>query len=340
MKAAVIERFEAPLVIREVDVPVIGPEEVLIRVRACGLCGTDLKILSGKFSETPLPLIPGHEIAGEVHEVGNQVKGVSVGVRVVVYIYFSCGVCRFCKAGRDSLCEDSSGHIGFDVNGGMAEFVKAPASSVMQFGSSLSFPQAAALPDAASTVFHALVTRAGLKEGESLVILGVGGLGLNAVQIARTIGAKVFAVDIKDKHLEKATERGAEVALNPDRDDIAEAIQRESGRPGADVVLELTGHPQSMEQGLEWLGSGGKLLVVGYNLTHPSSVFSHSLVRREVEILGCRAMTRRDLAETIKWAEDKKIVPVVDELIPLAEINQAYDRLKEGKVMGRLILEP
>ena len=224
MKAAVIERFEAPLVIREVDVPVIGPEEVLIRVRACGLCGTDLKILSGKFSETPLPLIPGHEIAGEVQEIGSQVKGVSVGDRVVVYIYFSCGVCRFCKAGRDSLCEDSSGHIGFDVNGGMAEFVKAPASSVMHFGSSLSFPQAAALPDAASTVFHALVTRAGLKAGESLVILGVGGLGLNAVQIARTIGAKVFAVDIKDKHLEKATELGAEVALNHDRDDIVEAI--------------------------------------------------------------------------------------------------------------------
>ncbi|MFH0813249.1 MAG: alcohol dehydrogenase catalytic domain-containing protein, partial [Pseudomonadota bacterium] len=340
MKAAVIERFEAPLVIRDVEVPAIGPEEVLVRVRACGICGTDLKIISGQVSKVSLPHIPGHEIAGEVCEVGDQVKEVSIGDRVAVYSYLTCGQCRYCQAGRDSLCENLKGQVGTNLAGGMADFVKVPASNVLRTGSSIPFPQAALLNDAVSTPYHALRSRAELKEGDVLVIVGVGGLGLHAVQIAKILGAKVFSVDINDRHLEKAAELGADVVLNPNRDDVAQVIYGESGRHGADVVMDLVGQPETLEQDLEWLCPGGKLLVVGYNLTRTFSVLPHTMITRELEILGCRSKNRREVAEVIRWVEEKKIIPVVDELYSLARVNEAYDRLRSGEVMGRVVVEP
>jgi propanol-preferring alcohol dehydrogenase len=340
MKAAVIERFEAPLVVCEVETPAVGSEEVLVRVRACGICGTDLKIISGKVPKISLPHIPGHEIAGEVFEVGDQVKDVNVGDRVVVYTYLTCGQCRYCQAGRESLCENLKGQVGTTLDGGMADFVKVPASNVMRTGSSISFPQAALLPDAVSTPYHALQGRARLKEGEVLVIVGVGGLGLHAVQIAKVLGAKVLAVDINDRHLEKAAELGADVVLHSHRDDIAKAIQEISKGRGADVVMDLVGQPETLEKGLEWLCLGGKLLVVGYNLTRAFNVFPRAMVTKELEILGCRSKNRREVADVIRWVEEKKIVPVVDELYPLTRVNEAYDRLRSGKVMGRIVLEP
>jgi len=340
MKAAVIEQFETPLVLWDVDRPMIGRGEVLVRVRACGLCGTDLKIVSGKFTYISVPLIPGHEIAGEVCEVGEQVEKIKVGDRVVVYFYITCGQCRYCRAGRDSLCVDLKGRIGFTVNGGMADFVKVPASNVLPIGDRISFSQAAILPDAVATVYHALCSRVTVKRGEILVVVGVGGLGLHAIQIAKALGAKVLAIDVNDKHLEKAIELGADTALHPGRDNIAKAIEREGGQEGADCVMDLVGQPETLEQDLNWLCRGGKLLVVGYNLTRPFAILPHSMTGKELEILGCRAMTRRDLADVIEWVEQGKIIPIVDEVIPLREVNEAYERIRDGRALGRLVLEP
>lgn len=340
MKAAVIERFDAPLTVRDVEKPVIGSEEVLVRVRACGLCGTDLKIHSGKFSRISIPIIPGHEIAGEVYEVGDQVRKVKVGDRVVVHIYITCGQCRYCRAGRDTLCQNLRGQIGFTVNGGMAEFVKVPATNVLPIGETISFSQAATLPDAVATAYHALCNRATIKKGEILVVVGAGGVGLHAIQVAKALGAKVLAVDVKGNHLEKAIELGADVALNPDRDDIPKAIEREGGKVGAEWVMDVVGQPETLDKDLNWLCPGGKLIVVGYNLTRPFSVFPQMVVSRELEVIGCRGMTRQDLADVIAWVEEGKIVPVVDGILPLSEVNEAYERIRSGRVLGRLVLEP
>jgi len=341
MKAAVIERFEAPLVIRDVKTPEIGPQEVLVRVRASSLCRTDLKIISGLRKNVVLPHIPGHEIAGAVSAVGDEVKGVRPGDRVVVYTKITCGHCRFCLAGRESMCDNLIATIGMNMDGGMAEFVKAPGTHVLPIGDSISFAGGATLPDAAGTSYHALSTRAGVKEGDVVVVLGVGGVGLHAVQVAKALGARVYAVDVDEGHLEKAAEVGSDMALHPGRDNVLEILQRQSERGGADVVMDLVARPETFEQSVEWACRGGKFLVVGYDLTPHQVLFASSqMVRKELEILGCAAMDRQDVLDVIRLAEEKKITPVVDEVLSLTEINRAYDRLRQGKVVGRLVMEP
>ncbi len=340
MKAAVIEKFNAPLALLDVDEPRIGADDVLVRVRACGLCGTDLKIAAGRFPEIKLPHIPGHEIAGEVQAVGDGVKQVQPGDRVVVYIYINCGRCRYCLTGRDSLCENLNGRVGFTVYGGMAEWVKVPATNVLPFGEHLEFSKAAALPDAVATVYHALCRRGAVEKDDIVVVVGAGGLGLHAVQIAKSLGARVIAVDIKDSHLEKALLLGAETALNPERENVLDIVRKNSEDRGAEVVIDLVGQAETLSPEIEWLCPGGKLLVVGYNLTHPFAVSSHRMIRNEIDILGCRAMTRQDLADVISWTEAGRISPIVDDILPLDAVNEAYERLKKGETVGRLVLEP
>jgi len=340
MKAAVLNRYDAPLTIQEVEMPTLGPEEVLVRVRACGLCGTDLKIASGKFPNIPLPHIPGHEVAGEIFKTGEKVSGLRAGDRVAVYFYVTCGQCRYCRSGQDSLCIKLKGQVGFHLNGGLAEFLKVPASNVLPIGDDLSFAQAAVLADAVATPYQALVDKARLKQDEVLVIVGAGGLGLHGVQIAKALGARVIAVDVDDRHLEKAAEVGADILLHPDRDKITDSIRRETGGDGADVVMDLVGLPETLNRELEWLRPAGRFLMVGYSPTRPFSWSSFDIVSKGLQIMGVRASTRRQLAEVIKWANEKKIVPIIEDRLPLEEVNQVYDRLKSGKIIGRIVLEP
>ena len=340
MKAAVFDRYDAPLAIREVEAPKVGPGEALIRVRACGLCGTDLKIHSGKIPGVPLPHIPGHEIAGEVFEIGPQVKGIKTGDRVAVHFYLTCGRCRYCLSQRDSLCENLAGQLGFHRNGGLAEFVAVPAVNAIPLGGRVSFAQGAILADAVATPFQALRRIARLQPGEVVVVVGAGGLGLHAVQIAKALGARVLAVDLIESHLEKAAELGADILLRPGRDSLLEVIRQATGGAGADVVIDLAGQPETLERDLEWLCPAGKLLVVGYSPNRTFNVSSMNMVLRGLQIIGCRASTRQDLAEVISWVEEKKIVPVVDDILPLSKVNEAYDRLRAGKVIGRIVLEP
>lgn len=340
MKAAVLDRYDAPLAIREVEVPKVGPGEALIRVRACGLCGTDLKIAAGKIPGVPLPHIPGHEIAGEVFEIGPQVKGIKTGDRVAVYFYLTCGRCRYCLTHQDSLCENLKGQLGFQRNGGLAEFVVVPAVNAIPLGGRVSFAQGAILADAVATPYQALRRRAGLRPGEVVIVVGAGGLGLHAVQIAKALGARVLAVDMIESHLKKAAELGADILLHPERDSILEVIRQATGGAGADVVIDLVGQAETLERDLEWLCPAGKLLVVGYSPNRTFAVSSMGMVSRGLQIIGCRASTRQDLAEVISWVEEKKIVPVVEDILPLSKVNEAYDRLRTGKVIGRIVLEP
>lgn len=340
MKAAVFDRYDTPLAIREVEVPKVGPGEVLIRVRACGLCGTDLKIASGKIPGVPLPHIPGHEIAGEVFEIGPQVEGVKTGDRVAVHFYITCGGCRYCLTQQESLCENGKGQIGFHRNGGLAEFVVVPAVNAIPLGGGVSFVQGSILADAVATPYHALRRRAGLRPGEVVIVVGAGGLGLHAVQIAKALGARVLAVDTIESHLEKAAELGADFLLCPERDSALEVIRQATGGAGADIVLDTVGQAETLERDLKWLCRAGKLLLVGYSPNRTFAVPSMDMVLRGLQIIGCRASTRQDLAEVVSWVEEKKILPLVEDILPLSQVNEAYNRLRAGNVVGRIVLEP
>jgi propanol-preferring alcohol dehydrogenase len=340
MKAAVLESFGSPLKMREVEIPRIGPTDVLVHVRACGLCGTDIKIASGKISWIPVPIVPGHEIAGEISQIGDQVAKVKVGDRVAVHFYVTCGRCRYCLSGQDPLCANLTGLIGFNMNGGLAEFVKVPAANIFPLADSVAFPEGAILADAVATPYQALVRHTGLRKGEVLVVVRAGGLGLHAVQIGRALGALVVVVDAVEAHLQKARELGADVTLNPERDNVLEVVKDRSDGRGADVVIDLAGRSETLEGGMEWLAPSGTLLVVGYNVAQSFSVSSAQMVSKALKIIGCRAATKADLADVIRWVEEKKITPVVEDTLPLERVDEAYKRIRTGEVMGRIVIIP
>ena len=183
MRAAVLEEFGTPLNIRQVEVPRIGPEEVLVRVRNCGVCGTDLKIKAGKSGPAPLPMIMGHEAAGEVVEVAPGIAEFQPGDRVVVNFYIACGQCRYCRRGRDTLCDNLRQH-GFNTDGGYAEYMKTRAANLCKVPDHVPLEQACILADAVATPYHAVTERAQVGPGTTVALIGTGGVGLHALQMA------------------------------------------------------------------------------------------------------------------------------------------------------------
>jgi D-arabinose 1-dehydrogenase-like Zn-dependent alcohol dehydrogenase len=187
-----------------------------------------------------IPLTLGHEVAGEVAEVGGEVKEFQKGDRVVIRFYFNCGSCCYCQSGSESLCTQLIGHMGFTVDSGYAEYVKAPARSLSRLPKDISFDEGGILADAVSSTFHAVRSVAQVRAGESVVVYGLGGLGLHAVQIARLCGARVIGVDIIGEKLAMARELGADDTINPNRQEVVTEVKRITGE-GADVVLEFVG---------------------------------------------------------------------------------------------------
>ena len=340
MRAAILKEFNTPLVVEETPNPAPGPGWVLVKVRACGICGTDLKIASGVLPAIPTPIIPGHEVAGEILEVGDDVTNVTPGDRVAIHHYITCGQCSACRQGWDPLCSNMVGIVGFTVNGGCAELVKVPATNVFPVPNQITFEEAAILGDAVATTYHALLKIAKPQAGQTVAILGVGGLGLHALQIAKVMGLHVLVADVEQAHLELAAKLGAEAVINCAKQSMAEAIASETGGRGVDFVLEMSGNAQAAADGLSLLSTRGKLVLVGYIPVQPLEVSPHIMVFKELEISASRASTRQDLVEVIEWVGAGRIRPLVHEVMPLSEINQAHQKIKSGQVIGRLVLQP
>ncbi len=341
MKCMVLEEFNAPLVLREREIPAPGVGEALLKVGACGICRTDLKLFSGTHPAIKkLPHVPGHEVAGEVVEVGSSVDKELLGKHAVIYFYLSCGTCHFCRSGREILCGNLKGQIGFSLDGGYAEYVKVPATSLFLIRSDIPFEQAAIITDAIATPYRALTSKAKIQPGQTLAVIGAGGLGLHAVQIARVLGARVTALDISEKALAMAREVGAEKTFLVKDDDPGEEILQLSGGEGFDTVMDFVGKPSLQTLGLNLLKVAGKFVAVGYSPTDAFQVHSMRLVSRELEIYGSRSCGRNDLKETIELVSSGKVKPVVAQFHPLADANVALRRLEQGDLIGRSVLIP
>lgn len=331
MRAAILHTFGAPLEIDEVPDPRSADDEVIVRVRAVGVCGTDLKIINGVFPDLAVPLIPGHEIAGEIAEGGSDL---AEGQRVACYIYDPCGECRFCGDGDDSLCPNSR-QLGFDRKGGLAELVSVRRRNVLPFGDELPFDLAAVSMDAVLTPWHALHRRAGLRAGETVVVSGAGGLGLNGIAIASSSGARVAAFDPLPEHREVALSLGAELAVDPA--DVAAV--REWAEDGADLALETSGVRGGFTAALASLRRGGRVVCCGYRPGLEYGFDSGRLVREEITVLGSRAGTRDDARAALDAVERGEIRPLIAGHLPLEHVNEALDRLATGKALGRLIID-
>jgi alcohol dehydrogenase, propanol-preferring len=338
MKAAVLREFKTPLSIEQLERPIPGADEVLIRVEACGACHSDVHLADGDWSQLAAivkrPLILGHEIAGRVVEKGAAVRDLRVGDRVgVPWIHWTCGNCEFCRAGKENLCPRQK-ITGVTVDGGYAEFVKAPATHALKVPEGLSAVEAAPLFCAGVTVYRAL-KNAGPWSDQRLAVFGIGGLGHIAVQLGRTFGAEVIALDISEEKLELARRCGAAHTINIATTDVAKQLRREGG---AHVCLVSSAARAAYDVAFQCLRPTGTLLVVG--LPSKSICFAPILMAAgEIRIQASAVGTRQDLQEVLAIAAAGKVRCQVAGL-PLSDVNLALDQLRRGQVTGRIVLTP
>lgn len=285
MKAVQLTAIGQPLEAREVPVPEIGPDAVRVRIRAAGICHSDVHYRDGVSAVGPLPQTLGHEIAGVIDAVGPNVTTVGVGDRVCVHYLLSCGQCFHCISGHEQFCRTGS-MIGKYVDGGYAEYIAIPARCAVPLPDEIPFEDGAVLMCSASTSLHAL-RKTRLAPGETVAVFGAGGLGMAALQIARALGAlDVYAVDIDADKLALAESYGA-IPVNAAEVDPVGAIQHLTGGRGVDVALELIGLKTTMHQAVRSLAVFGRAGLVGI-AAEPLAVDTYpELLGREAEIIGC-----------------------------------------------------
>jgi propanol-preferring alcohol dehydrogenase len=341
MKAMVLKEFNTPLSLNN-NVPTPKPQadEVLIRVKTCGICGTDIKIARGKWnpSAIKMPHILGHEFAGVVEQVGSQVTTVHVGQRVAAYFYITCGKCRYCLNGEENVCEEQR-RPGFEAHGAYAEYVKMPAANLLPLGEGISFEQAAVLPDAVAVPHHALVQLGRLRPGENVLIVGIGGLGVHAIQIVKALGGRAIATDIDDSRLEMALRLGANAALNAGNREIVSKIREITGGYGVDLCVDFVGTMSSFSWALNATRKKGRYVLVGYSANHPLEIDTMPFHLWEWELIGCRGSSKDDLKAVIELTEKGLISPVIDKVYRLEEANTGLEDLEKGKILGRGVIK-
>ena len=340
MKAVIFSEHGGPDVLRYTDVPdpAIGPKEVLVRVRACALNHLDIWVRRGiPGSAIPLPHISGSDIAGEIAEIGEGVSSVHVGDPVLLSPGISCGACAQCLAGRDNLCRQYT-LFGYLVDGGYAQYVKAPAVNAIAKPANLTFEQAAAVPLVFLTAWHMLITRARLKPGEDVLILGGGsGVGSAAIQIAKVAGARVIATAGSEAKLAKAKELGADEVLLHSQGDFANAVRRLTERRGVDVVFEHVGKA-TWEQSIRSLAVGGRLVTCGATTGFDGALDIRYLFSRNLSILGTYMGSKGELYAVLDLVKRGLLKPVIDRVMPLEQAAQAQERLENREQFGKIVL--
>lgn len=341
MKAARFYEVGKPLKIEMIDTPEIGPNDALVRVRACGICHTDLHFIDeGLLKPGKIPQTMGHEAGGEVAKVGEAVSNIKVGDRVLIHFYFSCGECYYCQQGRESLCVgDRFQQFGFTTDGGYAEFARAPARNLIRLPDGVPF-EAGVLVDAGSTAYHAVRERGKIRISEDVVIIGSGGVGLCTLQMAKISGARVTAVDVVDDKLRAAKELGADNVINSQREDIVDKVMEYTHGKGADAVFEFVGREFTMGKATRALKSGGRLVFIGYSedffKIHPLD-----LIDSEIQVMGSKASSRRETAAVVELVRSGKfnLNRLITHSLPLDEVNHGLDLIRKGLAI-RAVVKP
>ncbi|ATF15223.1 alcohol dehydrogenase AdhP [Brevibacillus brevis X23] len=334
MKAAVVNEFHQKLEVKEVAIPEVGHGEVLVKVKTCGVCHTDLHAAHGDWPVKPkLPLIPGHEGVGVVEKLGEGVTSLKIGDRVgIPWLFSACGECDYCLTGWETLCMQQL-NGGYSADGAYAEYCVAPAAYVARIPDELGDVEAAPILCAGVTTYKALKV-ANVKPGEWVAIYGIGGLGHVALQYAKAMGYNVVAVDIHKEKLDLAKELGADVTVNGSEVDPVQAIQEQvSGVHGA-ISVAVT--KKAFEQAYKSVRRGGSLVVVGLpNAELPIPIFD--TVLNGVTVKGSIVGTRKDMQEALDFAARGKVRAII-ETQPLDRINDVLERLENGQINGRVVL--
>ena len=341
MKAIVFEQHGGLEVLKYTDAPdpVIRSSEVLVRVKACALNHLDLWVRRGIPGVAfPLPHIPGSDISGEIAQIGADVTTVRVGQKVVLAPGVSCGKCPACLSGQDNRCRQFT-NLCYMIDGGCAEFVRAPEVNCMPYPENLSFEEAASIPLVFQTAWHMLVGRAELQPGEDVLILGAGsGVGSAAIQIAKFFGARLIATAGSDEKLQKAKELGADHLINHKTQKIREEVRRITSKRGVDVVFEHVG-TATWDESIASLAPGGRLVTCGATTGYDAKIDLRFLFSRQLSLLGSYMGTKPELVTVMKLVASGKLKPVVDRVFPLAEASAAHAYLESSAQFGKVILK-
>jgi D-arabinose 1-dehydrogenase-like Zn-dependent alcohol dehydrogenase len=329
MRAAQLREFNQELALTDLPVPSPGDGELLIRVRAVGLCGTDLKLTAGAIPGLTTPRVPGHEVAGEVIEGG---YGFKAGQRVAAFIFNPCGTCSWCERDQAVLCPDAP-RIGLERDGGLAEYLVMRARNLLTIDT-LSFPEAAVSMDAVLSPWRALHVRGRVTAGERVLIAGAGGLGLHGVQIAIAAGARVGVIDPSAAHRDKALELGAEFAGGPA--DTGEL--REWAGDGVDLALEVSGSASGFATAAGELRPGGRMVVCGYRPGVDYAFDSARLALGEISVLGSRGGTLGDARQALDLVQSGAVRPLIASSGPLETVNDRLRALRSGDSIGRQVI--
>jgi NADPH:quinone reductase-like Zn-dependent oxidoreductase len=340
MKAIVFQQHGGPEVLKysEAPDPVIRANEVLVRVKACALNHLDLWVRRGiPGVPFPLPHIPGSDISGEIAQIGADVSTVRFGQKVVLAPGVTCGKCPACVSGQDNHCRQFT-NLGYMIDGGCAEFVRAPEVNCVPYPENLTFEEAASIPLVFQTAWHMLLTRAELQPGEDVLVLGAGsGVGSAAIQIAKFFGARVIATASTDEKLQKAKQLGADHLINHKTQKIRDEVRRITSKRGVDVVFEHVG-TATWDDSLASLAAGGRLVTCGATTGYDAKVDLRFLFSRQLSLLGSYMGTKAELHSVMRLVASGRFKPIVDRIFPLAEAAAAHAYLEASSQFGKVVL--
>jgi threonine dehydrogenase-like Zn-dependent dehydrogenase len=334
---------EGDLRVEEVPDPEIEADEALVDLRAASLCGSDVNYLKGKTDPANAPITLGHEGAGVVSEVGETVDSVAAGDRVAIHYIQSCGTCRSCSRGYDNRCRNRQS-IGHHVDGTFAEYIAVPERALIALPDGISFGEGSIAGCAVATGYHA-IQRADVRPGDAVVVFGAGGVGLHAVLWADHVGAStVVAVDLEDEQLEAASEYGADLTLNPERDDVQDEILDATDGWAADAAVECSGSPVAMESAIEAINGqngyeSGTVVSVGIQ-TEDISVGFGDVREGQLRVVGDHRRSELDEILTLLDREAVDISPSITHEFGLADIQDGVDLMREGdERVGRIVVD-
>jgi len=340
MKAVRIHQFGGPEVLMYEDIPDPRPreDEVLVRVRACALNHLDIWVRKG-LPGVKLPRIPGSDIAGEVVEAGEYVAGFKPGQRVVLAPMHFCGHCPKCVAGLQNQCREFT-VLGNGVDGGDCELIAVKADNVIPIPDTLNFEQAASVPLVFVTAWHMLVGRAGIRPGQTVLVLGAGsGVGIAAIQIARLFHCRVITTAGSEEKLEKARILGADFGINHYKQRISEEVRKITNKEGVDIVIEHVG-AATWDESMKSLKSNGTLVTCGATTGSDVKIDLRHLFARQLSLLGSYMGTMGELHEVLSHVFAGRLKPVVDRVFPMRDIRAAHEYLDESQMFGKVVVNP
>ncbi|MGQ3686002.1 MAG: zinc-binding dehydrogenase [Candidatus Loosdrechtia sp.] len=323
----------------DTEKPKLSPYEVLVRVKACALNHLDIWVREGLPGvDIPMPHIQGSDIAGEVAEAGMEVKRFRPGDKVIVAPGVRCRKCVYCITGNDSMC-DSFKIMGFQVQGGYAEYVKAHVDNIIPVSDKLSFEEWSAVPLVFLIAWHMLITRGQLKPGENVLIHAAGsGIGSAAIQIARLAGARVITTARGNEKLEKAKQIGADEVIDYSKEDYRERVMSGTNTKGVDLIFEHIG-PETWEKNLQCLAKGGRMVVCGATSGPTASLDIRFLFMKQHAIIGCYMGSKKELLDVLRLVEAGRLRPVTDSVYPLKDAAVAQKRMLNRENFGKIILK-